>query len=360
MFPDILSPPGDTLADLLDEQAMTQAELAERTGLSRKTVNEIVRGKAPITAETALALEHVFGLPSSFWTTRESQYRDALARRAEASAVPAEWQRQFPVAAMVKAGFLPDPGQAVASRTRALMDYFGVASPAAFDNVWMNPAGAAAFRRSLATATKPHATAAWLRAGEIEAARREDVAPYDKGTLLAALDAFRPLTRESPDVFVPHLRDGFARAGVVFVLTREVPGAPICGATRWLSPDRALVQVSLRYKSNDHFWFTVYHEAGHVALHGKRDVFLEKCGADEDTTKEAEADRFAQDRLVPRAAWDAFVAAGHFDGVDVQAFADGQGIAPGIVAGRLQHERHVGFNELNFLKRRFEWIEGAR
>ena len=350
------SPPGDTLGDLLDERAMTQAELADRTGLSRKTVNEIVGGKAPITPETALALERVFGLPSAFWTTRESQYRDALARQAEIAAVPREWQAQFPVAAMVGAGFLDAPGRAVADRTRALMDFFGVASPAAFDRVWMNPAGAAAFRRSLATATKPHATAAWLRAGEIEAARRQGVAPYSRDVLLAELDGFRALTREAPETFESRLIDGFARAGVVFVLTPEVTGAPICGATRWLTADRALVQVSLRYKTNDHFWFTVFHEAGHVALHGKRDVFLEKCGGEDDAVKEAEADRFAQDRLVPRAAWDAFVAAGWFGGVDVQTFADAQGIAPGIVVGRLQREQHLTYRDLNHMKQRFEWI----
>lgn len=354
---DILSPPGDTLEELLDDRGMTQAQLAERTDLTPKTINLIIKGKAPITPETAIALERVFGVPAAFWNTREAQYRDTLARRAEAEAVDKGWQALFPVASMVKAGFFPHPGQGAVERTRALLDYFGIGSPAAFGNVWMNPAGAAAFRRSLATTSQPYAIAAWLRAGEKEAESRENVASYTHEAFDAALAEARTLTNETPEAFLPRLETAFARAGVVFVMTPEVKGAPICGATRWLTPDRALVQISLRYKTNDHFWFTVFHESGHVRKHGKKDVFLEDCGDDEDAAKEAEADRFAQDWLIPRPAWNAFVATGNFYEPGVTAFARAQGIAPGIVVGRLQHDDLLDFRFLNHLKQRFVWAE---
>ena len=353
---DLLSPPGDTLEELLDDRGMTQAQLAERTDLTPKTINLIVKGKAAITPETALAFERVFGMPASFWNTREAQYRDALARRAEAEAVDKSWQALFPFGSMVKAGLLPNVGQGVVERTRALLDYFGVGSPAAFGNVWMNPAGAAAFRRSLATTSQPYAIAAWLRAGEKEAAARENVASYTPEAFDAALAEARTLTNDAPEAFLPRLEAAFARAGVVFVMTPEVKGAPICGATRWLTPDRALVQISLRYRTNDHFWFTVFHESGHVRKHGKRDVFLEECGDEPDAAKEAEADRFAQDWLIPRAAWNAFVARADFYEPSVLTFAQAQGIAPGIVVGRLQHERLLDYRFLNHLKQRFAWI----
>jgi addiction module HigA family antidote len=78
-------PPGDTLADLLDERGITQAELAERMGRPLKTVNEIVKGKAAITPETAIQLETTLGTPAEFWLNREGRYREWLAREEKAA-----------------------------------------------------------------------------------------------------------------------------------------------------------------------------------------------------------------------------------------------------------------------------------
>ena len=79
-IPDSASAPGETLQELLEERDMTQAELARRTGKHVKTINEIIQGKAPITPETALQFERVFGTPASFWNNRERNYRETLAR----------------------------------------------------------------------------------------------------------------------------------------------------------------------------------------------------------------------------------------------------------------------------------------
>ena len=54
------------------------AELAESTGRPRKTINEIIAGKAEITAETALQLERVLGIPASFWNNLERNYQESL------------------------------------------------------------------------------------------------------------------------------------------------------------------------------------------------------------------------------------------------------------------------------------------
>ena len=71
--PSEVSPPGDTLKEILDDRGLTQAELAERMGRPKKTINEIIKGKAAITPETALQLELVLGIPASFWTAREQE-----------------------------------------------------------------------------------------------------------------------------------------------------------------------------------------------------------------------------------------------------------------------------------------------
>ncbi len=82
-MPESVSPPGETLQELLEEKGMTQAELAQRMGRPKKTINEIVKGKAEITPDTSLQLERVLGIPSSFWNNRERAYRESLARKKE-------------------------------------------------------------------------------------------------------------------------------------------------------------------------------------------------------------------------------------------------------------------------------------
>jgi Zn-dependent peptidase ImmA (M78 family) len=123
-----------------------------------------------------------------------------------------------------------------------------------------------------------------------------------------------------------------------------------------LNPNKALIQLSLRYKTNDHLWFTFFHEAGHIVKHGKRDVFIE---SDQDKgAKESEADLFSADFLIPRNEYNTFVQTGIFGEARIRAFSESIGIAPGIVVGRLQHDQKLPPNALNSLKQRYEWTTG--
>ena len=119
--------------------------------------------------------------------------------------------------------------------------------------------------------------------------------------------------------------------------------------------DKAIIQLSLRYKSDDHLWFTFFHEAGHISLHGKREVFLED--GETKTEKEQQADRFAANLLIPPSEFARFKPAGkHYSKTDVVKFADRIGLAPGIVVGRLQREELLPYSHLNGLKRRLVWV----
>ena len=74
-IPDSVSPPGETLAELLEERGITQVQLSKQLGLTRKTINEILRGKATLSSETAIKLEHVLHVPTEFWVRREADYQ---------------------------------------------------------------------------------------------------------------------------------------------------------------------------------------------------------------------------------------------------------------------------------------------
>jgi HTH-type transcriptional regulator/antitoxin HigA len=352
--PDLVSPPGETLLETLEEHGMSQAELARRIGRPKKTVNEIVQGKAAITADTALQLERALGIPAKFWLTREAQYRESLARLDECDQLHhwRDWLRELPLAIMRKRGLLTTTRDKSAQVLEALR-FFGVASPEAWHEFWTQEA--VAFRATAAVRDRLGKVATWLRQGEIEA-HTVDCAPYDAEAFRAALICIRALTTESPEVFLPEMTRLCAGAGVAVVVTQEIPGAGVYGATRWLSPTKALLQLSLHYKTDDQFWFSFFHEAGHILLHRKREVFL--IGAEPDGDEERQAHAFAMDTLISPREWARFTSQTHiYTRAAIVDFAGRLGIAPGIVVGRLEHERLLGYGQCQDLKGRYAWME---
>ena len=351
--PDSVSPPGETLLETLETIDMSQAELARRMGRPVKTINEIIQGKAAITAETALQLEQVLDVPASFWLKREQQYREFLARFAEEQRLEqwADWLKDFPVRELVDRNWIQS-GSGKSQQVLAVLKFFGVASPEACQAVWEYKG--IVYRKSTLLKVNSGAVMAWLRQGEIQAQEIE-TDPYNAEAFRNVLKQIRALTIESVDFFQQELVRLCARVGVAVVFVQEFPGTGICGATQWLTPTKALVQLSLRYKTDDQLWFTFFHEAGHVLRHRKRQVFLEIDQRDE-TDYEAEADQFAVNTLIDSVQWQRFIKQSqHRSKAAIQKFAREVGIAPGIVVGRLQHEKHLPFTHCNDLKRRLEW-----
>lgn len=352
--PDYAFPPGETLRETLDTMGMTQAELARRTGRPIKTINEIVKGKAAITADTALQLEHVLGVPASFWNNLESQYRENMARISERNRLKnaIEWVQLFPLKAMAKLGWMQEPLDPTNAFPK-LLRFFAVASEKAWEDTWQFPQSA--YRKSTAFAVNPYALAAWLRQGELIAGTLQ-CEPYSKRKFHDVLAEARMLTRErDPRVFVPELQKLCATCGVAVVFVPGLEGVPVSGSARWISSERkALIQLSVRHKTDDHLWFTFFHEVGHILLHERRLIFLDNHGASEDDLEE-EANRFARDLLIPPNDFKKFKQDGRFSFASVEEFASEIGVAPGIVVGRLQHERLIDWSKLNYLKVRYKW-----
>ena len=351
-IPDAVSPPGATLLDLLDDRGLSQAELAARTGRPRKTINEIIQGKAAITPDTALQLERVLGTPADFWLTRETQYQAHTARMREAErlAADAAWLDEIPLKELQKRKLVEKSKDPARLMGQALA-FFGVVSPAQFREVYTSPQ--AQFRQSSAFDIDSGAVAAWLRLGEI-AAQAIYCAPFHEERFRAELVQLRALVREEdPAVFIPNLRRRCADAGVAVVFIPEIKGCRASGVTRWLTPRKALVQLSLRYKTNDHLWFTFFHEAAHILLHGKREVFLE--GRPGTSKEEEEANIFARDLLIPPDAYRRIEGVRPMTHDAIVRFADEIGIHPAIVVGRLQHDGHVPHHHFKNLKVSYRW-----
>lgn len=352
---DWVSPPGDTIEDALEEQGITQAEFAKRTGFCKKHVNGLIKGKVEITAETALKLEAVLGSPASFWLRREIEYQEDLARQRalEKAYEHVEWLKEFPLADMAKFGWIRRYRNK-ALQVIELLRFFGVASV----DAWFEQAEtlAPAFRASGKFAKKRGAVAAWLRRAEVEAQALRLV-PFDREALSCAIQELRALTNEAdPETFVPRTQELCARFGVAVVFVPAPKGCPASGATWWATPGRAILALSLRYKTNDHLWFSFFHELGHLVRHGKRLRFIEGKGIEGlDDAKEREADAFASKALIPDADVLREFVRGAVSEPRVRSVAARLGIAPGILVGRLQHDGILPHSHLNGLKVRYEW-----
>jgi len=358
--PDYAMHPGETLAETLEELGMSQVELSQRMGRPLQMISEIIQGKKAITAQTALQLERATGVPANFWNSSQRNYEATLARlEEERGLVPdSSWLTRFPLKALIEKGWIPRL-DSPAEQLRAVLNFFGVAGIREWKTLWTAPE--VAYRKSTAFQANPMAAAAWLRQGE-RIAQQIRTEPYNQEAFIKALYQIRKLTICDADVFVPGATDLCRSAGVALVFVPELPGTLAYGATRWLTPTKAVLQLSLRGKADDFLWFTFFHETAHILKHGKRDIFIEAPdgATDEETRrKENEANTFASDFLIPKHALNEFRQQRQFTTQAIQRFAAQLGIAPGIVVGRLQHEKLLPRSHLNALKRSLCFKEEA-
>lgn len=351
-LPDYAVPPGETLLETIEALGMSQADLAGRTGRPRKTINEIIKGKTAITPETALQLERVLGVPAGFWNNLERNYQETTARINERKNLQKHLDvlQKIPVASLVKSGWIKLFSDRV-QQLQEVLNFFGVAAPELLSEKLLGRQ--VAYRKSAIFQSDPGAVASWLRMGEL-LAQKIQCNPYDAATFKNLLVRIRALTVEPPEVFHKEIVRMCSETGVAVVLVPELPKIRASGATWWLTPVKAVIQLSLRYKTNDQLWFSFFHEAGHILLHGKKDVFIEGDG---DNHKEHEADRFASELLIPEKLFREFILNHRCSKVEIKRFAAELGIAPGIVVGRLQHDGKLSYMNCNDLKCRLAWKE---
>ncbi|MGN8161661.1 ImmA/IrrE family metallo-endopeptidase [Pantoea sp. 22096] len=347
--PDRVSPPGDTIIDLMDEHGLTDAELSKKIGLSVLKGQQLLLGNLSLNECMALKLQDIFNVSVEFWLKREGAYREHIEHL---NAVNKEWLESLPVKDMVNYGWIPK------ASTRELkfkhcLDFFGIKSVNDFTYKMENDAPLVAFRKSLSLKTVPMADLAWIvKAKKISNSHACKL--WSKETLISLLPDIRRLSNE-PDIkkFIPQLKEIFAKAGVSFVVLPTPSGCRASGATCFFKPNHATLIVSFRHLTDDHFWFTLFHEIGHLILHDAINIRIE--GETELSSKEeVEADQFAIDTLIPKPFQRKIKDFRAKDWKVIVRTAKKIGISKGIVVGHLQHIGNVPYSHLNRLKVRYK------
>lgn len=242
----------------------------------------------------------------------------------------------------------PEPSTTIIKPSKAALDKlrtFGVLKPKEtyeqFIGRFFSPASAPALLRKTRTErtnakTDFGAVQAWCAAVIAKAdavampAKRKQIKSkwgYELARLSQRADAL--------SLVEPTLRD----FGVIFIALEHLPGTYLDGAALCRTDGRPVIAMTLRHDRLDNFWFTLLHEFCHVATHlnAERHLILDDLDLKGGDAIEDEADRFAQESLIPLNIWEKYVSA-DIDTSGIIKLAQHAEVSPAVVAGRWQRE----------------------
>lgn len=360
--PNWASPPGDTISRLAAASNVPTHELAERIGFEEDLFVGIMEGRVRICNEIADALSAELGAPRKFWIAR---YRQFISDKARLSSMASDtslstWSQSFPVRTLRELGWLPK-GARGKELSEDILQFFGCESIDSWNERYSAGIGQVAFRTSFAFEADEMATLAWLRVGEVQC-EELPLSRFSASDFKKHLPELKKLSAyKRPEVFFPKLQQKCAEHGVGLVSSKAPKGCRASGASWTNAKGNPVILLSFRYLSEDHFWFTFFHEVAHVVLHGTDHISVD--GADPSplggSHYEDEADSFAEAALVP-----SDVRGDLLNAVPTRAharrIARKVGITPGIIVGQLQKAGVLKPHQFNDLKRRYKWNGNTR
>lgn len=343
----IAVPPGATIKEQLEDRGISQKEFASRMGMSEKHISQLINGQVRLTSDVALRLEMVLGIQASFWNNLEAIYCEKLAKiKAENELdVDIRISKEFPYNEMAKNCWVPTTNKP-AERVLNLRKFFEVARLELLQNPGSHLMPGIAYRKLSESNSADYALYAWAQRAKLEA-RSITTQPVNIGELKRQIPRIRGMTSVDPELFCKELRNIFASCGVALVFLPHIGGSFLHGAT-FYDKDKIIIGMTVRGKDADRFWFSLFHEVAHI-VYGH--ISQRQGTYNED---ELQADKFAEEILIPSNSFNEFARAGDFSQAAIIKFARAQEIDAGIVVGRLQNKGYIRCNTHNNLKKKYE------
>ncbi|NCB43813.1 MAG: addiction module antidote protein, HigA family [Clostridia bacterium] len=353
---DLIIHPGESLNEMLEDRNMAQVELAMRTGVSEKHVSSIVRGRSSISVSFAKKLEYALGVDASFWLNLQMNYDKELLDFEEANCITTEERdilsRMKDIIYFLRKnghiGFVTDDASTVVD----LRMFLGVSKLTIIPDLTQNIVYR--IQNTQNTNVDDYILYSWLRICEVEASKIKIKEALDKELLLSKLPVIKKLMALPPAEVRTELTKVFAHCGIAFCIVEHFQGAPVQGFIKMIEGDALILCITLRQAFADIFWFTLFHEIGHILNDDIKGKFI-----DFDSTKtdiEGNADAFARDILLDANDYKSFVIESNFALESLKAFAKTQKVEPFIVIGRLQKEGYLSYKDFYKEKTRYKWI----
>lgn len=341
--------PGEYLEEWIDDHGLSQQRVAELLGSSRKQVNEIVNGRAPITSDTAMRLERVVGIPARTWLKYEALYRADLARIADEENLADHVDEIAPSAVTYLRGIgatkatKRSPGKLVSDflvfhrcgTWEAYVHLHEEASSGDYALAALKDSGATLDRTLLTT---------WLRAAELaEPFERGRGYDYDPEQLRSALPKLRARAATPDATMLRDIANMLADVGVIFMVVEPPRRLPLLGMTRWIDNRVPVIQQTGRWGKDGFVIWTLFHELGHVLNDPRGEVHVEySTEKKRSTAAEKGANAFATEILFGEAGVSQFRGL-YYDG-EIEAKAREVGIAPGVAVHQMHRRRMLDYS----------------
>ena len=347
--------PGDTLREMLEDRAMSQRELAIRTGFSEKHVSEVLNGIAPVSTKFASALELVFGVDAEFWLNLQNNYEiELLECRQEETVTEAELGVLHELRDVIKymkhVSLLP-ANAAKHEYVLSLRRLFAINNLTAIPNIVFT----GAFRGSSSARVNIYVLFAWQRICELSADRIVLTTPLDTERLKLQLPYIKSLMFLAPNEMQKELKRIFAECGIKFCIVKHFVGAPVQGFIEENKNGEIILCMTIRQAYADIFWFTLFHEIAHILNGDIKCRFIDFTFTHND--EEALADKFAREQLLSEDNYQNFIRQRNFSLNSIKLFAQSEKVRPYIVIGRLQKEKLLPYSLYSKEKTRFTWSD---
>lgn len=345
--------PGQYVEELIEDYNVTQKEFAERLGVSAKTVSKLVNAEESISKETAHKLAKLSGVSMQTWLNLQNAYDVKVAEIVEQKEL--EEGREKEICEMIdfkyfKAeGYLPDKRYTLKEKIVELRKILGVASLenlTSFNHL-------VSYRNTREFTTKSIVNSNIMLELASKKARDTTTTKLNRRKLERSLPTLRNLTRQDPEVFPQRLYDILLDCGVVLVGLPALPNANLNGATKKFGNGSAMLLLTDRNKASDIFWFSLFHEIGHIL---ENDFSSDDGNSESYRRSEERADQFAKDLLISPEDYQVFVEKGNFDKSDILRFSEEIDIHPSIVLGRLQKDQYLGYEQFRELKVNYYFV----
>lgn len=348
---DFIIHPGISIKEKLDENDMNQEELAERTGFSAKHVSEVINGKKGISPKFAKALEYVFGVKSAFWLNLQAIYDKEIIDYQEKNNIDKkEMEITKRIEPILEYAILLNLIDKYNNPTEEVIIARNLCKTSNLLNIEKLLITKVAYRTAKNTNIDEYVLYAWQRVCELLAEKENIETVYDREKLKNHLEDIKKIMfEENPNIMIQKLKEIFKKCGVIFELVKNFQGAPIQGFIK-NKDDKIILCMTIRQSYADIFWFTLFHEIGHILNNDiKIDYYIEN------TETENTADNFAKEILINPNKYKEFIDKKDFSIESIKKFSKENKIKEFILIGRLQKDKWLPYNRYNDLKIRYKW-----